>query len=113
MTVTDFVGIGHLADFNDGKPHKVAVNGSDVLIAVVDSEVFAVADTCTHAEVSLSDGDLTDCKIECFLHGATFDLKTGKPLTPPASIALDTYEVTLSGDTNNPEILVSTKAKEK
>lgn len=112
MTVTDFVEVGSLADFNDGKPHKVDVAGTDVLVAVVDGTVYAVADTCTHAEVSLSEGDLSDCKIECFLHGATFDLKTGKPLTPPASTPLNTYQVTLSDDTN-PQILVSTKPEEK
>lgn len=109
----DFAPVGFLADFNDGKPHKVSVQGQDVLVAVVDREVFAVSDTCTHAEVSLSDGELVDCKIECFLHGAAFDLRTGAPTSPPASVALATYEVALEGDDSNPQILVSTKAKEK
>lgn len=112
MTV-DFAPVGFLADFNDGKPHKVSIQGQDVLVAVVDREVFAVSDTCTHAEVSLSDGELVDCKIECFLHGAAFDLRTGVPTSPPASVALATYEVALEGDDSNPQILVSTKAKEK
>ena len=109
----DFAPVGFLADFNDGKPHKVSVQGQDILVAVVDREVFAVSDTCTHAEVSLSDGELVDCKIECFLHGAAFDLRTGAPTSPPASVALATYEVALEGDDSNPQILVSTKAKEK
>ena len=109
----DFAPVGFLADFNDGKPHKVSIQGQDVLVAVVDREVFAVSDTCTHAEVSLSDGELVDCKIECFLHGAAFDLRTGAPTSPPASVALATYEVALEGDDSNPQILVSTKAKEK
>jgi 3-phenylpropionate/trans-cinnamate dioxygenase ferredoxin subunit len=109
----DFAPVGYLADFNDGKPHRVEVAGEDILIAVVDREVYAVSDTCTHGQVSLSDGELDDCKIECFLHGAAFDLKTGIPTSPPASDALATYEVALEGDDDNPQILVSTKAKEK
>lgn len=112
MTV-DFAPVGQLADFNDGKPHRVSVNGNDVLVAVVDREVYAVSDACTHQDVSLSDGDLDGCKIECFLHGAAFDLRTGVPTSPPAVTALDTFEVALEGDDDNPQILISTKAKEK
>ena len=112
MTV-DFAPVGHLTDFNDGKPHRVEVNGQDILVAVVNREVYAVSDTCTHAEVSLSEGELVDCKIECFLHGAAFDLKTCQPTSPPASTALATYEVALEGEDENPLILVATKAKEK
>ena len=109
----DFAPVGYLTDFNDGKPHRVEVNGQDILVAVVNQEVYAVSDTCTHAEVSLSEGELVDCKIECFLHGAAFDLKTGQPTSPPASTALATYEVALEGEDENPLILVATKAKEK
>lgn len=108
-----FAPVGHLTDFNDGKPHRVEVNGQDILVAVVNQEVYAVSDTCTHAEVSLSEGELVDCKIECFLHGAAFDLKTGQPTSPPASTPLATYEVALEGEDENPLILVATKAKEK
>jgi 3-phenylpropionate/trans-cinnamate dioxygenase ferredoxin subunit len=107
----DYLPVGHLTDFNDGKPHRVEVNGEDILIAVVDREVFAVSDTCTHEEVSLSDGDLDGCQIECFLHGAAFDLRTGNPSSPPAVKSLLTFEVALEGDDDNPQILVSTKPR--
>lgn len=109
----DYYPVGQLTDFNDGKPHRVEINGEDILIAVVDREVFAVSDTCTHAEVSLSEGELDGCKIECFLHGAAFDLRTGVPTSPPATVALATYEVALEGDDENPQILVSTKPRSK
>lgn len=109
----DFAPVGQLLDFNDGKPHRVEVNGQDILIAVVNDEVYAVSDTCTHAEVSLSEGELFDCKIECFLHGAAFDLRTGIPTSPPATTPLATYEVALEGEDENPQILVATKPKEK
>ena len=41
--------------------------------------------TCSHAEVALSEGDVTDCQIECWLHGSMFDLRTGKPTNLPAT----------------------------
>jgi 3-phenylpropionate/trans-cinnamate dioxygenase ferredoxin subunit len=64
----------------------------------VADEVFAVADTCTHSEASLSEGEVTGNKIECWLHGAEFDLKTGKALTPPATESLKTFNVERNGN---------------
>jgi len=72
----------------EGKPVAVEVEGVQVCVAKVGDEVFAVADTCTHSEASLSEGEITGGKIECWLHGAEFDLRTGKALTPPATEAL-------------------------
>lgn len=59
----------------------------DFPIAIVrDSygELHAIGDTCSHAEISLSEGDVEDCTIECWAHGSSFDLNTGEPLTLPA-----------------------------
>jgi 3-phenylpropionate/trans-cinnamate dioxygenase ferredoxin subunit len=53
---------------------------------------------CTHSEASLSEGDVTDFKIECWLHGAEFDLRTGQALTLPANIAVKTYPVSIVDD---------------
>ena len=46
---------------------------------------------CSHAEASLSEGEVYDCKVECPLHGAEFDLKTGEALTLPATKPIATY----------------------
>ncbi|MCM1012472.1 MULTISPECIES: non-heme iron oxygenase ferredoxin subunit [unclassified Brevibacterium] len=46
--------------------------------------VHAIDDLCTHGEVSLAEGDVEGCAIECWLHGSQFDLNTGQPLSPPA-----------------------------
>jgi 3-phenylpropionate/trans-cinnamate dioxygenase ferredoxin subunit len=54
---------------------------------------------CTHSEASLSEGDISNYKIECWLHGAEFDLRTGEALTPPAVEKLETFEVRRDGDT--------------
>ena len=82
----------------EGKPVAVEVNGTQVCVAKVGNEVFAVADTCTHAEASLSEGEITGGKIECWLHGAEFDLRTGQALTPPATVALKTFKVLRNGN---------------
>jgi len=82
----------------DGKPVAVEVNGTQVCVAKVGDEVFAVADTCTHSEASLSEGEINGSKIECWLHGAEFDLRTGEALTPPATAALKTFKVLRNGN---------------
>ena len=82
----------------EGKPVAVEVEGVQVCVVKVGDEVFAVADTCTHSEASLSEGEITGSKIECWLHGAEFDLRTGKALTPPATEALKTFNVKRTGN---------------
>ena len=83
----------------DGKPQKISLGDKDVCVARIGEEVFAVADMCTHSEASLSEGDISNYKIECWLHGAEFDLRTGEAMTPPAVEALETFEVHRDGDT--------------
>ena len=83
----------------DGKPQKISLGDKDICVARIGEEVFAVADTCTHSDASLSEGDLNNYKIECWLHGAEFDLRTGEAVTPPAVAPLETFEVRRDGDT--------------
>ena len=82
----------------DSKPVKVDLDGTAVCVTKIGDEVFAIADTCSHSEASLSEGDVTGFKIECWLHGAELDLRTGEVATPPASIPVETFEVNRSGD---------------
>ena len=56
-------------------------------------EVFAINDECTHADVPLSEGEVDDCAIECWLHGSRFDLRTGAVLNPPATRPVATFAV--------------------
>ena len=82
----------------DNKPNRIEVDGKPVCVARLGDEVFAVADTCSHSEASLSEGDISDGKIECWLHGAEFDLRTGEALSLPATEALETFTVVRDGD---------------
>lgn len=73
-------------DLAPGRPLRVLVEGRPVLVVRDESGVVrAVDDTCTHAEISLADGFVEGRTVECWAHGARFDLATGAALTLPAS----------------------------
>jgi 3-phenylpropionate/trans-cinnamate dioxygenase ferredoxin subunit len=82
-----------LSELDDGKPLSVDVDGEPVVLVRQGEDVFALRDECTHAELALSDGEVTRQGIECFLHGSCFDLRTGAPSAPPATEPVDVFAV--------------------
>jgi 3-phenylpropionate/trans-cinnamate dioxygenase ferredoxin component len=72
----------------------VEVDGEPVAVARTGGEVFALRDVCSHAEVPLSEGEIYDHTVECWLHGSCFDLPTGLPATEPVPV----YPVKVDGD---------------
>ena len=88
----------NFSSLQDRKPIKVTIDGEDICLTRVGDQVFAIGYLCTHSDASLSEGDVTDFKIECWLHGAEFDLRTGEALTLPANIPAKTYPVTVVND---------------
>ncbi|MEY4497762.1 MAG: hypothetical protein RLZZ364_1067 [Actinomycetota bacterium] len=87
-----------LASLTSGKPVRIEKDGESICVARIGDEVFAIGDTCSHSDASLAEGEITDFKIECWLHGAEFDLRTGEALTPPAVMPVKKYSVTVDGD---------------
>jgi 3-phenylpropionate/trans-cinnamate dioxygenase ferredoxin component len=80
----------------------LAVQLDGVTVAVVrdeDGDIHAVDDTCTHANVSLAEGEVDGCTVECWLHGSRFDLRTGKPTSLPAIKPLAVYPVQIQDGT--------------
>ncbi|MFC6355506.1 non-heme iron oxygenase ferredoxin subunit [Luethyella okanaganae] len=78
--------------------HAVKVEIDGVPIALVRDaagRVFAIGDTCTHGDISLSEGFVEDDTLECWAHGSKFSLSTGKPLTLPAYEPVPVYQVEL------------------
>ena len=59
--------------------------------------IHAIGDTCTHGDISLSEGFVEDDTLECWAHGSKFDLKTGRPLTLPAYQPVPVFRVTVEG----------------
>jgi nitrite reductase/ring-hydroxylating ferredoxin subunit len=89
--------VAALADLADETAVRVQVGSTRVCLARSGGEVFAVNDICSHADVSLSEGDVEDGTVECWLHGSRFDLRTGRPTGLPATRPVATYPVTIEG----------------
>ncbi len=91
-----------VADVVDGTALAVRVQGPDDLVDVAiirnGDDFYAIRDECSHAAIALSEGDVEGCEIECWLHGSRFDLRTGKPLSLPATEPVSVYPVTIDGD---------------
>ncbi len=92
-----------------GQPVAISVDGDPVCVARIGDEVFAVSNICSHSNAELSDGEVKGYVIECWLHGADFDLRTGKALTLPAIESIETFQVERDGN----QIVVSRKSKEQ
>ena len=93
-----------LASLTEGKPVRIEKEGQSICVARVGSEVFAIGDTCSHSDASLSEGDVEGFKIECWLHGAHFDLRTGEALSLPAVQPVKSYPVRVDGDSVTVEV---------
>jgi 3-phenylpropionate/trans-cinnamate dioxygenase ferredoxin subunit len=79
---------------------SLLVEIDDYAIAIVrDSfgELHAIGDTCSHADISLSEGDVEDGTIECWAHGSSFDLTSGQPLTLPAFEPVPVFALSVHG----------------
>ena len=87
-----------LGDLPDEGAIRVDMGGQALCVARSGGQVYALRDVCSHAEVALSEGDVEDGAIECWLHGSLFDLRTGKPSGLPATKPVPTYAVTVEGD---------------
>ena len=81
------------ADLAEGEALGVEVAGRSIALYDADDRIYATDNICTHAYARLSDGWLDGEVIECPLHAARFDIRTGKVLDPPATEDLKTYEV--------------------
>ena len=98
------------SELESGTAHKVMVDGVAVAVVRIEDEVFAIADTCSHADISLSLG-MVWCEtkqIECIKHGSAFNRVTGQPDTFPATQPGAVYSAKVVND----EVIVeSQKAK--
>lgn len=91
-------------DLEPGEAMRLELDGADgrvVPVAVVrdeDGDYHAVSDVCSHGQVSLAEGEVEGCTVECWLHGSRFDLRTGRPLHLPATQPVPVYPVTVDGE---------------
>ena len=88
-------------DLTSGQAQKFTVDGTPVAVVRVEDKVYAIADTCSHANVSLSEGSVwcDTMQIECIKHGSAFSLVTGVPDTLPATQPVEVFSVdVVNGD---------------
>jgi 3-phenylpropionate/trans-cinnamate dioxygenase ferredoxin component len=74
------------------------IDNPPIAVFNVEGALFAISDVCTHAEASLSEGQVEGQTVQCPLHGACFDLRTGEALTPPAFEPVQTFAVVVQDD---------------
>jgi len=81
----------------DATATKFDVNGVAVSVVRIGDDVYALADVCSHANVSLSDGDVwcDELELECPKHGSAFSLLTGEPNTLPATTPVDVFDASI------------------
>ncbi len=89
-----YVRVARLDEIPAGRVKVVMVQRQDIaLCRVRQDEVYAVSNVCTHDYGALDQGTASGYVIECPRHGARFDLRDGRPLTPPAVEGVRTYPV--------------------
>jgi 3-phenylpropionate/trans-cinnamate dioxygenase ferredoxin subunit len=77
---------------------RIVIDGTAIAVVRAGDDVYAINDRCSHADVSLAEGEVDGCAIECWLHGSAFDLRTGRPLSLPAIEPVATYAVRIAGE---------------
>jgi 3-phenylpropionate/trans-cinnamate dioxygenase ferredoxin component len=94
-----------LSEVAEDEALGVTVGAYEVAVARHGEEVFALQNMCSHAAVALSEGEVEDCTVECWLHGSRFDLRTGKPTGLPATEPVATFPV----DVRDGDVYVDTE----
>lgn len=91
---------GKLADLAPGTALRVEQGAHKIAVIRCGDDLYAIGDTCTHADVSLSEGEVycDEREIECWKHGSTFSLVSGEPQSLPATRPVPVYDVEVDGD---------------
>jgi 3-phenylpropionate/trans-cinnamate dioxygenase ferredoxin subunit len=101
--VSEFVRVARADEVAPGTMKRVTVDGHTVALINVGGEFFAIDDTCSHEEASLSGGTLSGEIVVCPKHGARFNVKSGRVLSLPAVRSVAVYPVRVEGG----EVLVA------
>jgi 3-phenylpropionate/trans-cinnamate dioxygenase ferredoxin subunit len=94
----EFVSVATVHELKAGERMVVELGRHWIAIFNVEGTYYAIEDVCTHDDGPLAEGELEGCIIACPRHGATFDIRTGKVLTPPALLDVQSYDVQILGE---------------
>ena len=99
MSKIEYHAVAKTDDLGEEEVMAVFVGKEEIALYNIEGEYFATHGVCTHENVGLADGFIEGDRIECPLHSACFEIKTGKAVNPPAEVDLKTYPVKIEGDT--------------
>jgi nitrite reductase/ring-hydroxylating ferredoxin subunit len=94
--MAEFLKAATTQDVSVGHAKMVKVGGKHIALFNVEGNYYAIDDTCTHKGGPLSQGEVTGSTVTCPWHGATFDLRTGEVVRPPAAVGVYRYKVRVS-----------------
>ncbi|QSB03859.1 non-heme iron oxygenase ferredoxin subunit [Natronoglycomyces albus] len=89
--MSDFLRVCALEELPQSQAVRADIDGTQIALVRIGDRVHALYDECSHAAVALSEGDVEDCALECWLHGSRFDLETGEPTGLPATVPVQVY----------------------
>ena len=89
-----------VADVAPNSARRFDVGKTRICVVRIGDDFYAIGDRCSHADYSLSEGDVwtDECEIECPKHGSTFSLTTGEPQTLPATRPVPVFHTRVDGD---------------
>ena len=87
-------------DVAPGTAKRFDIGNARICVVRIDDDFYAIGDRCSHADFSLSEGEIwpDEKEIECWKHGSTFSLVTGEPQSLPATLPVPVYTVRVEGD---------------
>ena len=98
MIALDFIRVCRLDELPAVGAAKADLDGRIVsIVRAEDGSVHCIDDECTHGRVSLSEGEVEGCEIECWLHGSRFNLVSGQPTCLPATVPVVVHSVQVTG----------------
>ena len=103
---SEIIDIGTVSELPPGSMKLVEWEDLEIGVFNCNGQIYAIEDRCSHDNGPLVEGtlDQENCTVECPRHGSEFDLRTGKPVTLPAYVPVDTFPVIVDGDTIKVEV---------
>lgn len=95
--MTEYIKVASVGDLAPGEMTMIELGGAYICLANVDGTFYAISDDCTHANASLSEGELDGYILTCPVHAGQFDICTGRVIRRPPCEDVATYEVKVEG----------------
>jgi 3-phenylpropionate/trans-cinnamate dioxygenase ferredoxin subunit len=105
--MSDFARACALDEIPQDRALGVVVEGIKMALVRDSDTVYAIKDACSHADVALSEGEVSGCLLECWLHGSQFDLRTGQPTSLPAIDAVPIFATRIVNNDGIDEVHVN------